>query len=162
MNDHSPRSLFAAVLAGLLSIGASAADAQTRESRVEALQWMAGHWIEKRPAGDVEEVWLAPKGGVMLAMSRTVRQGAVSDFEFIRIAEVDGRLTYFASPRARSPVPFTAVEASAERIVFENTSHDFPQRVIYWREGDALVARIEGPGPGGKPRGIQWKFVRAP
>jgi hypothetical protein len=106
-------------------------------------------------------VWLAPRGGVMLAMNRSLRQGA-ADFEFLRIAEVDGKLTYFASPRGRSPVAFTAVETSAQRVVFENTAHDFPQRIVYWRDGDALVARIEGPGPGGKPRGIQWKFVRAP
>jgi hypothetical protein len=28
--------------------------------------------------------------------------------------------------------------------VFENPTHDFPQRVIYRREGDSLLGRIEG------------------
>lgn len=149
------------VVLWLASVFAPMAGAQSAEPRIDSLQWMAGHWIERRASGDAEEVWLAPRGGVMLAVSRTLRQGRV-DFEFLRIAEADGRLTYFASPRGRPPVPFAAVESAAERIVFENSAHDFPQRISYWREGDALIARIEGPGPGGKPRSLQWKFVRAP
>ncbi len=30
------------------------------------------------------------------------------------------------------------------RVVFENTAHDFPQRIIYWKDGNDLRARIEG------------------
>jgi hypothetical protein len=30
------------------------------------------------------------------------------------------------------------------RVVFDNRAHDFPQRVIYWRDGEALHARVEG------------------
>lgn len=161
MRYRLPTQEMLSALLCLLTLFASNATAQGRAFRVESLQWMAGHWVDKRAGGDVEEVWLAPKGGVMLAMNRSLRQGAI-DFEFLRIAEVDGQLTYFASPRGRSPVAFIAVESSAERVVFENTAHDFPQRILYWRDGDALVARIEGPGPGGKPRGIQWRFLRLP
>ena len=30
------------------------------------------------------------------------------------------------------------------RVTFENAAHDFPQRILYWREGDRLRARVEG------------------
>jgi hypothetical protein len=45
-------------------------------------------------------------------------------------------------------------------VVFENEAHDFPQRVIYRREGDRLLARIEGK-IGGKERSADWIFNRA-
>ena len=31
-----------------------------------------------------------------------------------------------------------------QTVIFENLEHDFPQRIIYRREGDRLIARIEG------------------
>ena len=34
--------------------------------------------------------------------------------------------------------------AAHERIVFENAEHDFPQRIVYRRDGDRLHASIEG------------------
>ena len=37
--------------------------------------------------------------------------------------------------------------------------HDFPQRIMYWREGETLVARIEGKTKG-EPRSVEWKFKK--
>ena len=37
------------------------------------------------------------------------------------------------------------VESSAQKAVFANPEHDFPQRVLYWREGESLCAAVEGP-----------------
>jgi hypothetical protein len=45
-------------------------------------------------------------------------------------------------------------------VVFENATHDFPQRVIYWKEGEVLAARIEGTLRG-KERSEEWRFKRA-
>ena len=45
--------------------------------------------------------------------------------------------------------------------MFENAAHDFPQRVLYWRDGEALVARIEGT-IAGKEKSEEWRFSRAP
>ena len=41
--------------------------------------------------------------------------------------------------------------------MFENAAHDFPQRVLYWREGEFLKARIEGTLKG-KERAQEWRF----
>lgn len=148
-------------LAALLALAAAAGAAAAQgTSDIESLKWLAGHWIERRDGGDVEEVWLAPKGGLMLAMSRTVRTRG-TDFEFLRIAVADGRLTLFASPRSRPPVPFAVAEIGAQRVVFENAHHDFPRRIEYRREGDVLFARIEGPGRDGRTHALQWRFLRA-
>jgi hypothetical protein len=122
--------------------------------------FLAGNWAEKKENIQTDEMWLAPKGGMMLGVNRTVLTGKKSAFEYMRIEDRNGRPVYLASPEGRPPVEFKATESSATRLVFENLAHDYPQRVIYWREGpDVLMARIEGK-VAGKERSQQWRFLR--
>ena len=51
-------------------------------------------------------------------------------------------------------------EMGERRVVFENPMHDFPQRILYWRDGDQLVARIEGTVRNA-PKHEEWRFDRA-
>ena len=80
---------------------------------------------------------------MLIGANLTSSKGKAS-FENLRIATSDGGWTYWASPMGRTPVPFRLVEASAQRAVFANPEHGFPARIVYWREGDELLARIEG------------------
>lgn len=103
---------------------------------------------------------MAPRGGVMIGMSRTVREGKLIEHEFIRLIEREGRLVYRAMPSRQAPTEFTSTVASDTLMIFENPAHDFPQRMIYRRQGsDSLTARIEGPGTGGT-RGVDFRFAR--
>jgi hypothetical protein len=67
---------------------------------------------------------------------------------------------YIAQPSAQATTAFTAVSATEREAVFENLTHDFPQRVIYRKgvEGTTLQARIEGMR-GGQLRGIDFPYV---
>ena len=51
-------------------------------------------------------------------------------------------------------------QAGATRVVFENPGHDFPQRVIYERQGDVLNARIEG-RMGEREQAMAWSYHKA-
>jgi hypothetical protein len=103
--------------------------------------WMAGSWH----AGDGEEHWTAPAGSLMLGMHRDVRKNGTASFEFLRIEKKkDGSLVYLAMPAGRPATPFPLKTITASRVVFENAKHDFPQRIIYWRDGDKLCGRVEG------------------
>jgi hypothetical protein len=93
-------------------------------------------------------------------MGRTVVAGRLSEYEFMRIEERDGLLVFTASPSAQTTASFPAIELTADRVVFENLTHDFPQRVIYARAADgSLAARIEGKLDGVQ-RGIDFRFQR--
>jgi len=127
---------------------------------VDALAWMAGTWEGRDNQGvEMEEVWLAPKGGTMLGLHREVAGGKTASFEFLRIAlEKDG-VVYWASPRGRPATPFTLAETGPRRAVFANPAHDFPKRILYWiDEAGALHARIEGEGAAGAQ---EWTWRRA-
>jgi hypothetical protein len=55
-------------------------------------------------------------------------------------------------------VAFTLVVDPAGQAVFENRTHDFPNRIIYRQAGDTLVARVEGNDGNGQ----EWRMTRAP
>jgi len=106
------------------------------------------------------EQWLDGTGGLMLGAGKTVKAGKVTTFELMRIELRGDGAAYLASPGAKSWTEFRAIERAPGRIVFENKEHDFPQRVSYWREGESLMARIEGT-INGQARSRQWRYDRA-
>ena len=131
-----------------------AADALT------GLSWMAGAWIERKAGVETEEHWIAPKGGMILGVNRTVAANGKTQFEYLRIAKTAQGISYFASPGGRGVTEFKMVESKEGRAVFENPQHDFPQRIIYTLEGGALNARIEGT-IGGQKQSMEWRWEKA-
>ena len=129
------------------------------QARVASLDWMSGTWERKSDRDTVTESWLGPGNGLMVAANLTTFANGRKSFEFLRIAETPEGFSYFASPGGKPAVDFKLKEAGERRVVFENPGHDFPQRILYWREGDQLVARIEGTIKG-KDRGEEWRFSR--
>jgi len=137
-------------VASCLAGGVGWADGRTAQSElqpvvaVSGLQWLEGVW--RGPAGpaQVEERWTSPEGGAMLGVSRTVRDGRMVAFEFLRIVNRNGTLVYVAQPGGRPPTDFTMTSGGPGHAVFENPAHDHPRVIRYRRTGATLVAEVEG------------------
>ena len=125
------------------------------QPKIDDLAWMAGHWTSTKDGAVMEEVWTAPRGGIMLGLHRDAWDTKAS-FEFIRIAATPEGVVYFAQPGGRPPTPFTLTEVSATRAVFANPQHDFPKKITYWLEGKKLCARVEGDGESAE----QWCWAK--
>jgi hypothetical protein len=144
--------------AALVLASALAAGQEGPVAHVSQLAWMAGCWEIARADGGVEEQWMAPRGGIMLGMSRTTRGDRATAQEFAVIRVVDGRLVYEAMPGGQAPVTFSATSVSPTRAIFENPMHDYPRRIIYQRSGDLLTASVDD-GKGGSR--MEYPFRRA-
>jgi len=129
--------------------------------RAASLDWLAGTWTHAKGDERVTETWLGPGNGLLVAANLTTRGAQRRSFEFLRIADTPEGFSYYASPGGRAPVEFKLKAQGERRVVFENSANDFPQRILYWRDGDSLVARIEGT-IGGKEKSAEWRFARAP
>jgi hypothetical protein len=130
-----------------------------RGSSLDSLRFMAGSWAGGGALDREEEHWTAPRGGMMVGMHRDLRGGRAKSFEFFRIEEREDGVWYLTQPRGVPATAFKAVELSAGRVVFENLEHDFPQRIIYWRDRPGeLRARIEGLVKG-KLEHAQWTWA---
>ena len=132
------------------------------QSPIDSLRWLAGSWVSADPTGPrTIEHWLAPEGGTMLGVNRTVANGRTVFFEYLRLEiDVDGQLVYLASPKGRDPpTRFVRTDQGPEWIAFENPTHDFPQRIEYRRTGTELTMTISGQEQG-QPKSSQWSMRR--
>ncbi len=134
-NKFLPACLFV-VTAGTV---VEAAEAQTTN-----LDWLSGDWCATAEKQSVEETWLSDVGGQMIGMSRTIVNGKVVSFEFMRIETTAGVTRFIAQPGGGSATTFVASSVSENQLVVENPEHDFPQKITYLREGDELKVRISG------------------
>ena len=149
------RRMFAALWAASAAAAASfspstSASASTSDEALAQLAWLQGCWAVDGAERGSGEQWMAPAGGSMLGMSRTVRNGRTTGYEFIRIARgADGKFAFIAQPSGQAQAIFPLVRQDGDSAVFENPAHDFPQRITYRRAGKTgLHARIEGKGKG--------------
>jgi hypothetical protein len=153
MNPHRAK-ILGVVLATLTLAGTA-----TAATDAPRLSWLAGCWTGEAGGVTTEEHWTSPAGGALVGMNKAVKGDAMVSFEFLRIEPQDGRLCYLSSPGGAPVTSFCAIEVSATRAVFENREHDFPQRIVYRRDGDRLHARIEGTLDG-KQQGQDWEWRR--
>ncbi|MBK6412629.1 DUF6265 family protein [Sphingopyxis sp.] len=125
---------------------------------VDDLAWLAGQWSREEVERWTEESWTLPRGGVMLGHSRSGRGDSLREFEFLRIAAgADGVPAYIAQPGGGAAVAFRLVQRGGTSATFENAAHDYPQRIIYVRDGDAMTATVSLID-GSKP--MRWTFHR--
>jgi hypothetical protein len=134
------RARFAALAA------AAGLNAVAAEPEIGRMAWLAGCWQSESAEPGSGEQWTPLAGGTMLGVSRTVRQGRTVEFEFMQLRQLaDGRLAFIAMPSGREPTVFPLLRSDDREAVFENANHDFPQRIVYARDGvSGLRARIEG------------------
>lgn len=132
--------------------------AASEKASITELAWLTGTWTGRQGKSELEEHWVEPKGGMMLAVNRTSYDDKGS-FEFLRIQEKGDSLSYFASPAGRPAVEFPLKKLGKRRVEFENPSHDFPQRIVYHRHGKELHVTVEGLVQGNK-RKMDWVWQR--
>lgn len=124
--------------------------------------WLQGCWVQTTPTGSVEESWTTAKGGTMIGVGRTIRDGKMTAYEMIVLREQGDRLAYQAHPSGQPSATFLSTRISPSELVFENPAHDFPRKITYRRVGaDSIVARVEGPGPNDTTRGFDIRMRRA-
>ena len=124
------------------------------------LDWLAGYWLSCEEGVEVSETWSNRRGSVMLGTSITSGDDAFG-WEQTRIEAFPEGLSFHAQPRGQAPATFRLVRSGPAEAVFENPEHDFPQRVIYRRDGDRLTGRIEGTA-GGRDQAMEWHYRAAP
>ena|SRR5688572_9675256 len=115
--------------------------------KISELAWISGDW-QTAPGGraQIEEHWMAPAGGSMVGMGRTVAGGRTVEFEYLRIEERADQIYYVASPKGRCPgTDFKLTRLSGQEALFENPEHDFPKRITYRKNSEgSLTASIDG------------------
>ncbi len=81
-------------------------------------------------------------------------------FEYLRIEQKGTSLIYIASPRGQTATSFIATSVRDSVVVFENSQHDYPQKIEYRLDRSGrLHARISGETEGGE-ESTEWIWSR--
>jgi len=140
----------------LVAMLAPSASAQT--ASIEDVAWLQGCWEQRDGDRVVEERWMLPRAGSMLGVGRTTRGEKLIEHEFVVLTERDGRLAYEAHPSGQPTATFLSRPITGREVVFEDATHDFPQRVGYKSTGPGqLLAWVEGTS-GGRTRRVEFAY----
>lgn len=148
---------------GTLALAGSGLAQQPAGASGAAPGWLAGCWIEEKGAAWTEECWTSARGGVMIGSGRTGEGDRVKFWETMQIirdnpvAGQGGGLSFYGAPNGVNRTKFSARADGGPGVSFYNTSHDYPQRVRYWREGEFLFAET---ALADGTRAKRWKFRR--
>lgn len=125
------------------------------------LAWLSGDWQLSSGNRMVEEHWTTPTANALVGMSRTVRDGQMIAFEFLRIEARDHDVFYVAQPNGRPPTDFKLTGSTDTEIVFEGDGKDRVRKVTYRRQGpNGLFALVEGEENGRAFRS-EFRYTRA-
>lgn len=125
--------------------------------------WMAGCWERRSGEKWTEECWTSPRAGIMLGSGRSGTGDRLGDWEVMQIERVDTddpaipRMTFYGAPSGQNRTPFAWVAGNGKGVTFVNESHDYPQRIRYWRDGKELIAEIalkDG------SKAVSWRYRR--
>ncbi len=142
----------------------SCSDKDNGPSKLEKIDWVLGYWEMVSPEGKVTESWIRTNDSVYSGIGKyTDTAGQTLTTEEISIVLRDGELLYIplvSDQNNGQPVIFKEASFSDTMVVFENKSHDFPQRIVYVKQGEGkMLAYIEGE-MNGEPARMEYPYTK--
>ena len=129
----------------LLSISCYDSFAQTSLSNA---QWLLGKWENQTQRGKMIENWSQLNDSTYNGHSYIITATDSVSLESIDLKKEGADIYYIPTVKGQNneqPVRFKLTSSSGDQLVFENATHDFPQKITYTRESESsLIAEISG------------------
>ena len=110
--------------------------------------WVIGAWQQLTDKGYTIEVWKKQSDTDFAGISYFVKGKDTLSAETIRLVQRDTSLFYIPTVKDQNegkPVAFKLSSITEQQMVFDNTGHDFPQRITYRSvTKDSLYPEISG------------------
>ena len=115
---------------------------------LDTIEWLNHRWISKTAKKLTVESWIRVSDASFEGVGEDidVSSGNVIFSESLRILEMSGEVFFLAKVKENAlPVSFKLIECSQELAIFENSAHDFPQRLEYRRKSEnSLKVSLSG------------------
>lgn len=137
----------------------------SQSSIADCRAW-CGTWVMKNDKMHIVETWTCEKDKKMCGKSYEIQNGRDSILtETIKLIESNGNIFYTPTVSGQNqskPVMFRMISNNKSEWVFENPSHDFPQKISYKLiTNDSMEAVISGTDINGKERKVKFSYTRA-
>lgn len=119
---------------------------------LEKSNWLLGTWENVSPEGSLTETWKKANDSVYGGRTSFTAGKDTLFTETIRLEEANGKFAYLtavSNQNGGNSIRFDMTSITDDQIVFENPTHDFPQKITYNKiNNDSLVAQIAGKSKG--------------
>lgn len=115
---------------------------------LDKAKWLLGRWQNPSSDGLMQEIWIKQNDSTFIGASFFIVENDTVSSENISLEERCKELFYIPTVKNQNdgkPIIFTLISLNDNQLVFENPSHDFPQKITYTQVTiDSLVATISG------------------
>lgn len=127
---------------------------------LQSIEWLLGNWESVSSKNIVIESWqkISPQTFEGKGQTSSKATNKVTLKESLRLVEMSDEVFYLAKVgHNQYPVPFKLVECGKDFAFFENTTHDFPNRIEYRLiKGNELVVSVKS----NKGKGFKINFKK--
>jgi hypothetical protein len=115
---------------------------------LEKANWLVGEWGNVEKEGVLTENWIKQNDSIYTGQSYFISNKDTLHLENIVMKQKGDSLFYIPTIKNQNdgkPVSFKMTNISENQLVFENKSHDFPQKITYFKvNNNQLIAEISG------------------
>ncbi len=118
------------------------------KDKIKQADWLIGTWENKSEDGVLTENWQKVNDSTFSATSYFIKNDDTLHFEKIVLSQHAEMLMYSATVNGQNndkAIDFGSTTTSENKLVFENPSHDYPQKITYTKgANNTLTAEISG------------------
>ncbi|KAF7786134.1 hypothetical protein PRUB_a0606 [Pseudoalteromonas rubra] len=110
---------------------------------LNALNWLTGNWHSENSKLKFSESWsrISEKTFEGYGQTYSIVKNKVVSAESLRLVEMSGEVFYLAKVASNTlPTAFKLTRCDADSAVFENSRHDFPNKIRYQLNKDKNIS----------------------
>lgn len=134
-----------------------------KSESIDEIEWINGDWHAKVQGNEVFESWERENDSSWIGKSKFVKEGKTLFTELMSIRSRKNKLVFISAVSDQNDaekITFTEANYEKNKIVFQNKTHDFPQKITYQKKNDQeMLAYISGDLNGKKER-IDFNFKK--
>jgi hypothetical protein len=117
-------------------------------NQLKKAKWFLGKWENSSKDVTFKEIWKIKNDSSFFAESFVIVKNDTVFYEEVNLEEHNDSLFYIVSVKNQNnekPVSFYLTSNKSNELVFENSKHDFPSKIIYKKiNNDSIFAQISG------------------
>jgi hypothetical protein len=132
----------------LLAIVSCKKTESVEKDKIKIADWLIGTWENKSPDGVLTETWQKVNDSTFSATSYFIKTKDTLHSEKIILSQKGEMLMYSATVNGQNndkAIDFGSTTETENKLVFENPSHDYPQKITYTKSSNnTIIGEISG------------------
>ena len=116
--------------------------------KLAKMDWLVGEWENKMTEGNLSESWEKKDDSTFVGHSYFIKEKDTLSFESVELLQKGEDLFYIPTVKGQNndkPITFKLTTSTENQFAFENSTHDYPQKIVYKKAGpNDLIATISG------------------